>query len=201
VAGTRKAEQSEASRERLERAAADLFAQRGYRDASVQAIGEAAGISRGSIFWHFGSKEGLLFAVVDRVFREWETGGLLVDVGDAVGLEAVERALASHRRFLEEQRTALGLFYVLMFESLGPRPELRERFAALHEHLRDATEGFIVAGQERGEVRADVDARAVVTILIGALGGLAYQALLDRELDLDGAYAALSAVAVRGLSG
>ena len=72
VATSRKREQSQQSRERLIDAATRLFAERGYRDASVQAIGEEAGISRGSIFWHFGSKEGLLWAVVQRAFTRWE---------------------------------------------------------------------------------------------------------------------------------
>ena len=42
AATSRKREQSELSRERLIEAATRLFAERGYRDASVQAIGEAA---------------------------------------------------------------------------------------------------------------------------------------------------------------
>jgi AcrR family transcriptional regulator len=190
-------EQGAATRERLVRAAAELFARRGYRDASVQAIGEAASISRGSIFWHFGSKEGLLWAVVEDAFRTWQGAGLAADVGDATGLEAVRRAIASHRRFLDEQPEMLRLLYVLMFESLGPRPELRERFVALHDGLRDATEGWIAGAPD---VRADAAPRAVVTVLIGALGGLAYQRLLDPALDLDAAYAALGDLAVRGLA-
>lgn len=98
----RKREQSELSRERLIEAATRLFAERGYRDASVQAIGEAAGISRGSIFWHFGSKEGLLWAVVQRAFTRWEAETLVPEVGDARGQEAIGRALRAHRRFLAD---------------------------------------------------------------------------------------------------
>ena len=98
AATSRKREQSELSRERLIEAATRLFAERGYRDASVQAIGEAAGISRGSIFWHFGSKEGLLWAVVQRAFTRWEAETLVPEVGDARGEEAIGRALRAHRR-------------------------------------------------------------------------------------------------------
>src|SRR5205809_4514315 len=100
AATSRKGEQAEQSRERLIDAATRLFAERGYRDTSVQAIAEAAGISRGSIFWHFGSKEGLLSAVAEEAFRRWETETLVGDVGDARGIEAMRRALDSHRRFL-----------------------------------------------------------------------------------------------------
>src|SRR2546430_1514862 len=76
-ATSRKREQSEQSRERLIDAATRLFAERGYRDASVQAIGEAAGISRGSILWPFGSQEGPLWGRAQRAFARREAATLL----------------------------------------------------------------------------------------------------------------------------
>lgn len=198
---TSRTEQAERSRQRLIDAASRLFAERGYRDTSVQAIGEAAGISRGSIFWHFGSKEGLLWAVVERAFADWETGRLVPDVGSATGVEAVHRALRAHRAFLAGNATTLHLFYVLMFEALGPRPDLAARFAALHDRLRALGAAWLRAGIAAGDLRPDVDPDALATILIGALGGLAYQHLLDPGgIDLDRAYAELEALVARGIA-
>ena len=201
AAGTKKDEQSRATRRRLIDAASSLFAERGYRDTSVQAIGERAGISRGSIFWHFGSKEGLLWAVVEEAFGRWETDVLVPDIGDAIGIEAVRRGVRAHHRFLTDDGSALRLFYVLMFEALGPRPEFRGRFVELHAHLRATTAGWIAGGQRAGELREDIDPQIVTTMLVSALGGLAYQYLLDPEgVDLDAAYAGLVAVLERGLA-
>ena len=198
-AASKKEEQSARSRARLVDAATRLFAERGYRDTSVQAIGEAAGISRGSVFWHFGSKEGLLWAVVAQAFERWEVDVLLPDVGGARGMEAVRRALRSHRRFLTEDTEALRLFYVLMFEALGPRPELAGRFAELHVHLRAL--GVDWVRQSRGRRGADLDPSATVTIICAALGGIAYQHLLDpRALDLDRIYADLERILERGVA-
>jgi TetR/AcrR family acrAB operon transcriptional repressor len=195
---TSKQEQSSRSREKLLEAATKLFGERGYRDTSVQAIGETAGISRGSIFWHFGSKEGLLAAVVAQAFERWETETLVADVGDARGLEAVRRALASHRRFLGDGTDLLRLFYVLMFEALGPRPELVARFAELHRGLRARGREWL---SDSDDLRTDVGADALATILIGALGGIAYQYLLDPDgLEPDSLYADLERVLERGLS-
>jgi len=166
----------------------------------VQAIGERAGVSRGSIFWHFGSKEGLLWAVVERAFESWETEVLVPDVGDATGIEAVRRALAAHRRFLTERTEDLRLFYVLIFEALGPRPDLAEEFAKLHVRLREMTVPWIRRAIEDAEVREDVEAEAVVVFITGALGGLAYQWLLDPGgFDLDRAYEDLEKTLARGL--
>jgi TetR/AcrR family acrAB operon transcriptional repressor len=194
---TKKDEQATRSRERLVEAATRLFAERGYRDTSVQAIAEAAGISRGSIFWHFGSKDGLLSAVAEEAFRRWETETLVGDVGDARGVEAMRRALDSHKRFLREEEDVLRLFFVLMFEALGPRPELAGRFAALHQGLRERGREWLSSG----DLRPDVDPATVAGLITGALVGIAYQHLLDPEgLDLDRAYSDLERVLAQGLA-
>lgn len=201
AATSRKREQSELSRERLIEAATRLFAERGYRDASVQAIGEAAGISRGSIFWHFGSKEGLLWAVVQRAFARWEAEMLVPEVGDARGQEAIGRALRAHRRFLADEGGTLRLLFVLMFEALGPRPELAGEFARLHRDLRVVATPWLEEAVADGDFRDDVDPEAIVTLIIGALGGIVYQYLLDAEgVDLDRCYADLERVLERGLA-
>ncbi len=198
---SRKREQSELSRERLIEAATRLFAERGYRDASVQAIGEAAGISRGSIFWHFGSKEGLLWAVVQRAFTRWEAETLVPEVGDARGEEAVGRALRAHRRFLADEGGTLRLLFVLMFEALGPRPELAGEFARLHRDLRVLATPWLEEAVADGDFRDDVDPETIVTLIIATLGGIVYQYLLDAEgVDLDRCYADLERVLERGLA-
>ena len=201
AATSRKREQSELSRERLIEAATRLFAQRGYRDASVQAIGEAAGISRGSIFWHFGSKEGLLWAVVQRAFTRWEAETLVPEVGDARGEEAIGRALRAHRRFLADEGGTLRLLFVLMFEALGPRPELAGEFARLHRDLRVLATPWLEEAVADGDFRDDVDPESIVTLIIATLGGIVYQYLLDAEgVDLDRCYADLERVLERGLA-
>jgi TetR/AcrR family transcriptional regulator, acrAB operon repressor len=200
TARSRKGEQAERSRERLIEAATGLFAARGYRATSVQAIAEAAGISRGSIFWHFGSKEGLLWAVVERRFAAWESEVLLPDVGGAKGVEAIRRALSAHKTFLTERSSELRLFYVLLFEALGPRPDLASEFARLHLHIRELTTGWIQDAIDAGELRAGVDAEAVVIFITGALGGIAYQWLLNPGgFDLERVYSDLATTFERGL--
>ncbi|MDP9362946.1 MAG: TetR/AcrR family transcriptional regulator, partial [Chloroflexota bacterium] len=56
------------SREAILDAAEALFAERGYEGASLQEIGRAAGVSRGTPGYFFGSKERLYQAVLERAF-------------------------------------------------------------------------------------------------------------------------------------
>jgi AcrR family transcriptional regulator len=62
------------SRQELLRAAADVFAERGFRDAKIDEVAERAGYSKGALYWHFTSKDDVFFALVeehvDRPMRE-----------------------------------------------------------------------------------------------------------------------------------
>ncbi len=100
----RKAEQSERTRGALIDAAIRLFGERGYRATPLKAIGEAAGISHGVIPFHFGSKEGLLLAVVERCFDVFQRGvlGALDDSERDHGLGDLRALMDAQKRFAEE---------------------------------------------------------------------------------------------------
>ena len=59
-----KLEQRTAKRRLIEAAAARVFAEKGYRHATVADVARAAGISAGAIYLYFASREDLLFATV-----------------------------------------------------------------------------------------------------------------------------------------
>src|ERR1700745_2060029 len=62
---------SEAKRSQIVDAATRHFAERGYHDARVGDIAKTLGIAKGSIFQHFGSKDGLFFEVYKRAVRSF----------------------------------------------------------------------------------------------------------------------------------
>lgn len=64
----RMSEIGDESRQRLLDAAEELFLEKGFEATTVVEIGQRAGISHGSIPWHFGNKAGILYAVVVRLF-------------------------------------------------------------------------------------------------------------------------------------
>lgn len=60
-------ERGRSTREHLLAVATKLFSERGYDDTSVEVILEASGVSRGSLYHHFDSKEAIFDAVLDQV--------------------------------------------------------------------------------------------------------------------------------------
>jgi len=161
-------------------AALRLIGERGYRGTSLAAIGEAAGYSRGLVHERFGSKAGLLWALVERILRIWNRDGRELGLAGLTGLDALAGMVDNHRRAVEEGR-GIRAFYALMFEAFGPTPELVTEFRELHRVFRADIERAIREGVDAGTIRADVDAPAQAALLLGALRGLAFQALLDPD--------------------
>lgn len=63
----KKAEQSEATRTALLRAARELFTERGYADTATEDIAQRAGVTRGALYYQFGDKSGLFYAVLEGI--------------------------------------------------------------------------------------------------------------------------------------
>jgi AcrR family transcriptional regulator len=63
----KKVEKGQATRQRLVDIATQLFASAGYEATSIEAVLQAAGISRGALYHHFDTKEALFEAVLDAV--------------------------------------------------------------------------------------------------------------------------------------
>jgi AcrR family transcriptional regulator len=195
------AERSAESDRRMLRAALKLIGERGYRGTSLAAIGEAAGYSRGLVNERFGSKSGLLWVLVKHMLGVWSEFGRPGQGGTSpIGIDALCEILDNHRRAVERD-DCLRSFYALMFEALGPIPELLPEFQVLHRDFRAALERKMREGIEAGVVRSDIDPVAQATILLGALRGIAFQWLLDRDgIALDGAYTELKRGLRRSLS-
>src|SRR5216683_4183005 len=67
-----KAQHSAATRGGIVSAALRLFAERGFASASIAEIAEAAGITKGAIYWHFDSKDALFKGILDQIRHDWQ---------------------------------------------------------------------------------------------------------------------------------
>jgi AcrR family transcriptional regulator len=105
---TKKQQQGENSRELILDATERLMATRGYAATSINDIRKACGLPPSSIYWHFGSKEGVLAAVMargaDRFFA-----AIPMSEGAEGQLAVLSRLQSQHPDFLR-------LFYMLSLE-------------------------------------------------------------------------------------
>jgi AcrR family transcriptional regulator len=182
----RQAERSARTRRRLLRAALELVADRGYERTSLAAIGERAGYSRGIVTSCYGSKADLLASVLEDTLERWGQRSLRPATAGRVGSEALCAAVDAVREQAREHPVELKAFFLLLFEALGPLPEMRPRFAEVHRQQREGLTRWIQAGIDVGAIRPDVDAEAQAGLFLAAFRGAVYQWLLDPEhVDLD----------------
>jgi AcrR family transcriptional regulator len=95
----RKAEQSEATRRKLIRAARRLFAKRGYAGVGTEEIVRAAGVTRGALYHHFAGKRDLLEAVYEQI--EAEVSEKIAAGALTAGSDPIEALRAGAEMFLD----------------------------------------------------------------------------------------------------
>jgi AcrR family transcriptional regulator len=116
---------------RIIHASMELFATRGYEGTSISAIAQKAQISRGAVFWHFGSKEGLFREACKRFFIPFwqEVERSLESLGPR------ERILALfdlYEQFVTANRETIQALVRWVLESATMRESLRGELLALH---------------------------------------------------------------------
>src|SRR5262249_52367727 len=133
----------------------------------------------------------LLWALVKQMLRVWNHESRTRAASGAsshTGIAALCDLLDNHRRAVVEDR-GIRTFYALMFEALGPTPDLQPEFRELHRAFRADIERVMRAGIDAGTIRADVDVKAQAALLLAAQRGIAFQWLLDPEgFSIDAAY-------------
>jgi AcrR family transcriptional regulator len=79
--------------ERIMEKGLKLFVKNGYEATTLDAIAEAAGISRRTFFYYFKSKEDILLAARDSGFREALRPAMLEESPDQAPVDAVQKCL------------------------------------------------------------------------------------------------------------
>jgi AcrR family transcriptional regulator len=169
------------SRKALLDAALDEFAERGYREASVERVAERAGYSKGAVYWHFDGKPGLFLALLeerlDAAMREMiallESAPADQDMSDE-----------SSRRFgatLARNRDLLLLEHEYWSQAVRDR-ELRERYAGRQAELRRALGAALEARLRHLDApELDVPPERIATVLLALTAGLGQAGLITPD--------------------
>jgi len=150
---TRRARQSAERRERLFRAALDLFARKGFAETTVEDITNAADLGKGTFFNYFPSKEHILLA-----FGEMQLGKLKAAFEEMrskdVPVPVFMRSLGA--RMTQEPIRNPAIIRILLQAFLTDDSKVREPMLELQNRVIAIHTEMIRIGQERGEIRNDL---------------------------------------------
>jgi AcrR family transcriptional regulator len=138
----------EATRQRLLRAALDLYTTIGFRATTTPAIAARAGVAEGTIYRHFSGKEHLLNEVY-RNAQRWGAG--LVREGEPNGHAVSERLTGIARRLLDSAARDPSLTRMLLRSRDEQHLDERSREAA--REFRRALQQVVAGGESQGMVR------------------------------------------------
>jgi len=172
---------SEAKRTRIVEAATQHFAEHGYHDARVGDIAAGLGIAKGSIFQHFGSKDGLFFEVYKRAVRSFAKYlDVSSEIRDQGFFEVLRYWLVSTEHLVHEDWIP---YRISLLGNYGTDLVLKReinRFLITEDPY--GTVSFVRFGLERGELRDDLDIEMMVSIIDWMMERF-QDALLTAELD------------------
>ena len=171
------------STRRLLEAAGELIAERGFEQASLAAIGERAGYSRGLVTARFGTKENLLTVLMERTTKDWIERNVLPEIEGLDGLNAMVTYLDTVIEQLERDPEAMRVLWALSFEAARETSPLREHFEPYHRETLSTVRRFLKEGIADGSVDPDIDPEAEALLHTAALRGIAYHWMIVGDQD------------------
>jgi AcrR family transcriptional regulator len=157
------------------------FSELGFRGASAGAIAQDAGFSEPGLLHHFGSKRGLLLAVLEQRYS-FDEQKLLSDE-ELEGLTLLPLLARLVRENLR-QRESVTLTMVMLAESISAAHPSHSFFKNRYERAREIVAGHLQRAKKQGYLRNNVDTAALAAVLLAAMDGLQLQWLIDKNIDM-----------------
>ena len=193
-----RAESRQRTRERLLGAAKDVFAQQGYRRASVEQIASEAGYTIGALYSNFASKEELLLALLEQ-----QVGRIAERVVNAAVAAdgATEKLRAGAREwmsFLDEEPELYALmieFWTIWVRDKEQRPRHAQRFAEVRMYIG----GLIQQKADDLGVAMRLPPEQIGAVVLALADGLALQHLANPKAVPNDLYPMVLPIVVQAL--
>ena len=172
---------SEGKRAKIIDAAMRHFAEQGYQAARVADIAAGLGIAKGSIFQHFGSKDGLFFEAYKKAVRSFSAYlNVPPEVRERGFFDVLQYWLVRTEHLVHEDWIPYRVYLLGQYGTDLALKRGINRFLIAEDPYGRVE--FVRFGLERGELRKNLDADMVVSILDWVVERF-QDALLIEELD------------------
>jgi len=162
------------------RAAASVFAEKGFHGSCTRDIAERMGIKQGSLYYYFKSKEEALSEVCLYGMQDYAGRMVSIAASDETFRAKLTATITSHITKYREKNEALKVYNA---ERLYLDESKRSRLHELGSGYRQQLEGIFHAAQASGEVRKDVDCHFASHAVIGICNS--WGELIVRDPDMD----------------
>jgi AcrR family transcriptional regulator len=151
------AERIATSKNEILHAAVTLIALKGPTDWTLSEIGKNAGYTGGLVSHRFGSKNGLLLAVTDRIVELFLDKNLITQMKQTTSPDFLISFFKLYIQQLKEGSDLFIAYHRLMAESQSTLPQLRPAFETINMRLRTVFADAIREGQQSGSIKPELD--------------------------------------------
>lgn len=170
-----------ANEQSIKKAALKLFSEKGFYSTSTRELAEAAGVSKGTLYWHWKSKEEVAFSLVSDMLGDF--------------LELIERARDEKGPVIERMGSLAAAVAELYYEETDYlrllwkfradrhyifSQDYTEKVTSYYVRIRKGLESLLEQGMKSGEFRK-VDSNQMAFIILGAIEGLEVEWLENEE--------------------
>jgi AcrR family transcriptional regulator len=168
-----------AKREEILARALEVFADKGYRKASLREIADSVGLSQAGLLHHFSSKEELFAEVLRKRDEVDSAGGELGSdwTGAFDGLVGIVRHNA-------EVPGLVQLYATISAEAADPEHPGHDYFVSRYAQIVGGLEQYLRSEQEAGRIRAGADPRTLARLAVAVADGMQVQWMLDPSADM-----------------
>ncbi len=163
------------------RAAASVFAEKGFHGATTKDIAERMGIKQGSLYYYFKSKEEALGEVCLYGIRDYVEHMESIARGEQSFEAKLMATITSHLTSYREKNEALKVYND---ERLYLPEERRSRLKELGSSYRQHLENIFDAAKQDGTIRASIDSHFAAQAVIGMCNAWGDLIVRDHDLDL-----------------
>lgn len=174
--------QSQETANRILNQAMRIFLEKGYHGTSIDEITQAAGLTKGALYWHFKSKEDLLKKLI-RKYEKSFLDNLIHAVTEVKGgaSDKFEKYVRFNSAFAYYNRELCVSFTTLAAELVGAHHGIEPEIRRVYRKYQNFLSKLILQGKKEKIFRKEIDAVLAALIVIAFHDGILLQWSMNRE--------------------
>jgi AcrR family transcriptional regulator len=167
-------------RGKLAQSAFELFAQRGIKNVNLDEVAAHAGVTKGSLYWHYKSKKEVVLAACAYYYRRWQQRAHAEIARDSDPFGQLQRVLrfgVQSCLFDRDNRVFTTEVFALSLQD----SEIRASWAQFYDTVRELIVGLVQAARAHGQIDV-ADPYQAVTWMMDATEGIKQRASFEPEI-------------------
>jgi AcrR family transcriptional regulator len=159
-----------------------LFLTNGYVGTSIRDLTDAVGIARGTLYWHFKSKDQILDKILDR-YCERFIDAAIETINNCKG-DFLTKFYAFYRfitEFARDNPELLMVFDTLLGEISRNGSDAANKMKEIRSRLGNSIESLLAVGQKEGVVEKDINIKLHAHIILATFTGMLLHWFIHEE--------------------